>query len=490
MKSCIKNSIRVKFTLGLSIIFILSGIILNISIRQIFKSNLENTIKNSMNDMMKSSREYIRYNMVLKGSISSEDFFYDKVWNLLDNSTITYNCELEIRDNKGKVIGTNITVPFSDELDKGTRAALDGKAVINLKYEKNNMYAILSYPVYYEDKCLGILNISKSYEELYSNDKNIINIITFIEIIVFVFVFIFSYLLISKITKPIIVLTKEIKRIEDGDYEVRLDIKSSDEIGILMKEFINMKDKIKNQINTITKEKEKVLKLEKGRREFFNNVTHELKTPLTAISGYAQILLDETVEDRAFKNRAVERIYLESERLHRLVLDLISVSKGATFLEEDKKSIDMYKLLSEICSDMKIKGEKYSVSISNTIEKGYICGQENKIRQLIINVLDNAIKYSFSNEKVLVKAFNEDKFYKIEVINKAELIKDEIYSCIFEPFVKGRNVDEVGSSGLGLYICNEIIKEHNGEIYIENGEVIKVILKIPSLMETTWKQLI
>ncbi|AWI04295.1 sensor histidine kinase [Clostridium drakei] len=475
-----KNSVRFKFMLGLSIIFIVAAVVLNILIRQVFQNNLENSIKSSMKDTMKNSREYIKYNMFTKDLYMGEEVLYEKLWRILNSYVLTYNYEMEIRTPSGKIKENTISSDFTELTNRGTEEALKGKAVINLQYGKDNVQAILSYPLYDGDKCLGILNISKSFGEAYVENKRIIDIITLIELFIFMFVFIASYLFASRIIKPIITLTKQIKKIEEGDYEINLNIKNNDEIGILLKEFINMKEKIRNQIETISMEKDKILKLEKGRREFFSNVTHELKTPLTAISGYAQILSDKNVKDEEFKIRAIHRIYLESERLHKLVINLINASKGIDFQEEHKESIEMKTLLNDVCIDMASKADKYSIHIVANLEQGFIFGQENKIRQLIINLLDNAIKYSFSEENINVNAFKDNDNYKLEILNKGNPIPEKIYDSIFEPFVKGINSIEGGSNGLGLYICSEIVKQHNGEIHIENGNIIKVVIKIPS----------
>lgn len=474
-----KNSVKFKFMSGLSVIFIIAAVALNVLIRQVFESNLESSIKSSMQDTMNNSREYITSNLLPEDTHVDEKALCNKIWSILNNSVFTYY-ELELRTPSGEVAESSLSEGFNELNDKGTAAAIAGKAVVNIKYSGNDVQAVLTYPLYYGEKCLGILNISKKFGDVYSENNKIINIITIIEIVIFVLIFIASYLLITKMVKPITALTSQVKKIEIGDYDVDLNIKSNDEIGILLKEFMNMKGKIKNQIETISMERDKVVKLENVRKEFFNNVTHELKTPLTAISGYAQILSDREIEDEEFKNRAIHRIYLESERLHRLVIGLISASKGINFLEEDKKSIEMKSLLQDICEDMKTKAEKYSLGILTNIEEGTIFGQENKIRQLVINLLDNAIKYSFSEEKISVHAFKQKAVYKIEISNKGKPIPEEIYNFIFEPFVKGDNSIESGSSGLGLYICNEIVKEHNGKINIENGNIIKVIIEIPS----------
>ena len=89
-----------------------------------------------------------------------------------------------------------------------------------------------------------------------------------------------------------------------------------------------MNSKIQQQITTIKSEKEKVETLENSRKQFFDNVTHEIKTPLTAIIGYAEMIKDNIVDSEEFKQKSIERIYSESRRLNLLVLDLINISKG------------------------------------------------------------------------------------------------------------------------------------------------------------------
>lgn len=288
----------------------------------------------------------------------------------------------------------------------------------------------------------------------------------------------------THIITPLKLLTAALKSVGEGNYDVDLHIKGNDEIGRLSNEFMNMKLKIQNQLHIINAEKEKVIKLEGSRREFFNNVTHELKTPLTSISGYAQMLMDKELKDTEFKDRAINRIYLESERMHKLVLELISVSRGLHSIEEEKNNIHIHKILIEICNDMEAKAQKYGISLVAKIGEGVIVGAENKIRQLIINILDNAIKYSYEDNKVFVKSYNEHDFYVIQVINRGQPIEEQVLTNIFEPFVRGNKTTELGSTGLGLYICNEIIKQHNGQIEIENSRQIRVTVKIPSFGNT------
>jgi len=480
--------IGVKFTAGLSVILIALGLVLNILIRQALISNMESRINDSLKEIMNSTSEYIKYRLITNSSALNEEALSKEAGYIIKNLSMNYECNSEIRDMKGNIIENEGNKGLGETLKRGTESAIKGKAVVNLKYSNNSVNGILSYPIYINDSYIGIVNINKDYKLVYSAYANTVRFITVIEIAIFVLIFILAWFMTSRITKPITKLTKAVKEVSEGNYEGVIKVHGKDEVAVLSKEFVNMKDKIKEQIETIKLEKEKVEKLEKGRRNFFNGVTHELKTPLTAISGYAEMIIDDMVKDEEFNKRAVRRIYSESERLHKLVLDLIDVSKGLSSVDEEKVQVDMCRLLNQVCDDMSIKARKYSLEISRDVKAGSILGQVNKIKELIINIIDNAIKYSSDEDKIIVSSKVEDGYYKIEVINKAEPIPDEVYNNIFDPFVKCENGAEKHSRGLGLYICSEIVKEHNGEISIENGKFITTKVKIPSFvnkLETT-----
>jgi len=240
-----------------------------------------------------------------------------------------------------------------------------------------------------------------------------------------------------------------------------------------------MKEQIKEQIKTIEEEKRKVERLEKSRKDFFDNVTHEMKTPLTAISGYAEMIKDGIATDEEFRKRAIERIYLESERLHGLIIELIEVSKGLSYIREEFKDVNIHKLVEEISEDMSIKAQKYSIKIVDNLENAIISAQSNRIRELIINLIDNGIKYSKPQEVIYIIGKIESNEYVLEVKSMSGVIPKEIYDHIFEPFIKSNKFPESESRGLGLYLCNEIIKDHGGHMEVINDHVVTVKVNIP-----------
>ncbi|EJE7233899.1 HAMP domain-containing histidine kinase [Clostridium sporogenes] len=465
--------IRYKFITGLIFILIVSMVIMNVAITNVLNSNMENGINNFLKQVMNSTHEYVKYTLVTNSTKDKKEALVEEGNYIIKYISLNYECKCDIRDINYKLIEGNVPEEFRSITKKSKEIVMDGKAVVDLKYKNNGVDAMLTYPIYIDNKYMGIVSIVKNYDTEYRNYKNTINIINIIELGTFIVIFIFLFLRTNKITGPITELTDAIKKLGYGDYDIYIAEHGKDEVAILAREFINMRDKIKEQIETIESEKNKVYKLEKGRKEFFNSVTHELKTPLTAISGYAELLLTGMVQDEEFDKRAIERIYSESDRLHNLVLELIDVSKGMCVIEEELKYIDIKELIIQCCNDMNIKANKYSLKIIQNINEGTVKAQQDKIRQVLINIIDNAIKYSYEGNEIYVNSYILDNKYVIEVINNSNPIPDEIFNNIFEPFIKSNN-DNKDSRGLGLYLCNEIIKEHNGEITIENGSLIKV----------------
>jgi signal transduction histidine kinase len=471
--------IKIKFMVGLfSILFIL-GIILNLLVREVLIENMENSIQNSMKDIIVNSKEYIKYRLYSNDSNVDEILLKQQADYINNYISSNYECDNRISDINGNVIKSNLDNDLNNLSINQIEEARNNKSVMYLKYTNEEVQGIISYPIYIDGQYIGIITVSKNFTQTYSVYQKSIFKIAAMGIIVFIGIFILAILLINKIIKPIIDLTYAVKKVGQGEYSIPINIYSKDEIGILSKEFVSMREKIQNQIQTIKSEKEKVEKLEEGLKRFFDNVTHELKTPLTVITGYADTVRQGMVPDESYIKRANERIYHESQRLHEMVVDLINISKSGFYINEEKQVINMKVLITEICNDMSIKAKKYSIEILTNISEGNINGRINKIRELMINVLDNGIKYSLDNEKIYVKAFCINNFYNIEIINKSEPIPKELINSIFEPFIRTSKSKEEGSLGLGLYICRQIARDHDGEIYIDYLNEVKVTIKIP-----------
>lgn len=471
--------IKYKFTLIITITMIFLGVSLNVAVRKILKSNMETSITNSLTEVMKSSRESIKYTLSVRDYIFKDKALVQEGNYLIEYISLNYESKLEISDVNGELIATNIEekpIEFTNNLAE----VKDGKTIVNIKYTDNNLTGILSYPIIINKSYIGIINLTKDYTPLLIEYEKATNILTLIEVALIVFIFAISYRLTNKIVTPIENLTSASKKLGEGNYDIDIKIEGTDEISILSNEFINMKSKIQEQILDIEKEKDKVEKLALSRKIFFDTVTHELKTPLTSIIGYSEMILENVVDDEEFKLRAIGRIHSESERLNTLVLEIIKISKGLSSINDIYEDIDISEIINQTISDIYIKAEKYNIAINSNVEKAILTVKLNKMKEVLINIIDNAIKYSMKDSIIHINSYKSDYTYNIEISNICESpIPEDVYDHIFQPFIKSNNPNDEYSTGLGLFLCNEIIKDHAGIITIENGHEIKVKITLP-----------
>lgn len=201
---------------------------------------------------------------------------------------------------------------------------------------------------------------------------------------------------------------------------------------------------------------------------------------MTTISGYSQLLLSPKVEDKTFRDRAINGIFQESERMHSLIVELINISKNLNNPQKELIPIELSTFISRILDNLKIKWKNKSYSLNLNIEDTLILSGTENIISLLTNILDNAIKYSLDNGVIAINIKNQDNLVYLTVENTYEDSTSFVKEKLFEPFVKGTNSTE-DSNGLGLYICKEIVHSLNGEITIELTEKnFKLITTFPS----------
>lgn len=234
------------------------------------------------------------------------------------------------------------------------------------------------------------------------------------------------------------------------------------------------------RIEQSNKEKEAVAAM---RREFSANVSHELKTPLTSISGYAEIMKDGLVRPEDMQHFS-EKIYQEASRLITLVEDIIKLSRldeGRVVLE--KEEVDLYELSREIISRLAPQAAKNRVRLELTGESVKYTGIRQILDEMIYNITENAIKYNNPGGKVSVWAGNTLQGKKVVVTDNGIGIPEAQIDRIFERFyrVDKSHSKERGGTGLGLSIVKHGVMLHHGEVHVESklGEGTRIELVFP-----------
>lgn len=226
---------------------------------------------------------------------------------------------------------------------------------------------------------------------------------------------------------------------------------------------------------------------EKFRREFISNVSHELKTPLTSIQGFVEILIDAHKSNQSIDLNYLEKIYKNSDRLIEIVQDLTTISQAENKqLTLTKTKFSIYELCLEVIEslDELAKSKKSKIEIK---DKDFIAfnvvADKPKISQVLFNLLENAIFYCPSNSKIDIRFFDVDNAVLIEIVDNGHGIAKEHLPRIFERFYR---VDEArsrekGGSGLGLSIVKNILEAHDQNIQVKSeiGKGTKFYFTLP-----------
>jgi len=215
-----------------------------------------------------------------------------------------------------------------------------------------------------------------------------------------------------------------------------------------------------------------IRRLEEMRKEFVGNVSHELKTPLTSIKGYVETLLDSNPDQKVSRS-FLSIIREEANRLQRLIEDLLSLSRLESKSDyASKEQVDMIEVINDTVFLLGEKARRKSIALESDLPNSLplIDANRDQMSRLIINLVDNAIKYTPKSGKVDIKVYNSNKKIIIEVEDNGIGIPEKDLPRIFERFyrVDKARSRKLGGTGLGLSIIKHIIEEHQGQISVES----------------------
>ena len=447
MKAKKKTSIQAKtlfFLLSYNIVIIVLLWVCQIKILDIYyeKEQVDN-----MDNIVNSLKETNSIELVSK----LQDIAYDNdVCIVLTSNTSvveTYNinmngCALKSGNSKVKELMYNFVQ--SEETLKSYRFVNDDKHISALMY--------------------GV-KVGNSDVFIYSNLEDISDFTLLIKrqlmyvCVVGIFIaIIMSIFLSNKITEPITRITKKAKKMGTGDTDV-----SFEESGI--KEIDELSE-------TLTQAQEEMVKTDELRRDLMANVSHDLKTPLTMIKAYAEMIRDISYKDSEKMNEHLGIIVDETDRLTVLVNDILDLSRMQS--NADTLSIEKFDLAEDIKSIVNryqiIKEtEKYIINVEMP-DSIMIKADKKKLNQVIYNLINNAINYTGDDKTVTVRVTKHKKYYLVEIIDTGKGIKESEIPYIWNKYYKNdkNHQRNVVSTGLGLSIVKEILELHGYEYGVKS----------------------
>ncbi len=286
-----------------------------------------------------------------------------------------------------------------------------------------------------------------------------------------------AILLSRSIANPLGHLTRATEAIAQGKYDHALPVRGDDEVGRLSSSFNTMAQSVKRS--------------QQAQKDFVANVSHELKTPLTSIQGFSQAIKEGATRDLATAQHAASVIYEESQRMARLVGDLLTLARLETGdVPLHKQTLDLTTILPVWVERFQARAREHQVALTLTLDTPpAIVGDAGRLEQVVANLIDNACKYNRRGGTIEVYAGNELHAHTLEppsvlkskgapavrcalirITDTGQGIPAASQGRLFERFYRVDTARVAGGSGLGLAIVQEIVRAHHGDIAISSDE--------------------
>ena len=460
----IVKGIRTRLVGSYLMITLIAVIILNFvilsTLRQYFYSNAQDMLYNQI----KVSADY--YNSYLSSS-NLKDNIQDNADMFWKNTT----AEVQIIDLSGNILMDSIGALGDGKISSADykKAVLgeSGHWIGQVTYDAQKVLSV-TYPLKSGKEIVGVLRFITSLREVNKTLYSISFILILASLAVVILCGLVSVIICNTILEPLKEITQAAKHMASGKFNKKIIKRYNDEIG-----------KLSDTLNFMADE---ILNTEILKNEFISSISHELRTPLTSIKGWAITLNTGSLEDKESIKTGLLIIEKESDRLSLLVEDLLDFSKlasGKTVL--NLKETNIVEIAVYIKAQLTPRATRQSIdfTLEYTENLPNIFIDQNRIKQVFINLIDNAFNFTPAGGSVAMSIHSTDTSIIISIKDTGCGIPASELPKVTEKFFKGKNINS--KNGIGLSICDEIIKLHNGElkIYSEENKGTEVYLYLP-----------
>jgi len=285
----------------------------------------------------------------------------------------------------------------------------------------------------------------------------------------------------KRFSNPILQLSGIAKRMSDLDFEVKYPVATQDEIGELGYSINTLSDKLEKTIselksanNELLTDLENKVQIDEMRKEFLSNVTHELKTPIALIQGYAEGLKDNISEDSESRDFYCEVIIDEAQKMNTMVKRLLSLNQIESGHNQiNLERFDLVALLQSVVDSTKLLFEQKDVTLHFEAEEpSYVWADEYMIEEVITNYISNALNHVEDARIIEIKLIKKEKVIRVAIFNTGSNIPEEELNNIWIKFYKvdKARTREYGGNGIGLSIVKAIMDSHNQKCGVTNHE--------------------
>ena len=401
--------------------------------------------------------------------------YYDSAYRYAETFKEGDRLELQFVDTDGRIMLSSMTItsgasPNTPDVKTAVESSQISSWVGKRSGTGERVMAASAPMIYADGEVIGVMRYVTSLKRV--DMQVFMNILVAIGIgaLVLLLVFFLNLVFIRSVITPVSEITKMSKRIAEGSYGIQITNSYQDEIG--------------EMVGSINEMSMKIAQTEKIQTEFISSISHELRTPLTAITGWGETLIYNEYLDSESR-RGIAIILREARRLTKMVEELLEFTR----MEDGRftLNIEMVDIAAELedaifaCRELLHQDELEIDYISDVDDELLIPGDPNRLRQVFLNLFDNAIKYGREGRRIEVTIAAETDYVKISIRDFGPGAPEDELENIKMKFYKGSNSKERGS-GIGLAVCEEIIRYHGGTMSLANaaggGFVASIILPL------------
>lgn len=457
----IKKRLFLNYLIGVCLVLFTVELIFMLSIKNYYYKSVEQSLK----EKAESSATF--YNKYLNKNYAN---LSDSLAPLVENNTEQQNIEIQIIDKKGNVLLSSGIVSAEKIQTNDFQKALQGEVSTWTGHNIDTNEKVMSASSVIKDldsNTIAVIRVVTSLEDVNKLILKDLFLSMTLLLILLICIFISSTILSKTIIEPVKEVNDIARKMSKGQFSERINKHYNDEIG-----------ELSDTLNYMASE---ILKAEETKNDFISSVSHELRTPLTAIKGWGETILTGSFENKEEIEKGLKVILRETDRLKNMVDELLDFSK----LEGNKLVLNLEKTdikeeIEEILRlyDARAKKEKISLQSKFTENIPELSVDRNRFKQVIINILDNAMKFSPKDSNILLNVFTLENELIIEIIDNGYGIAKEDLPKIKDKFFKGNS--KKSGSGIGLAVCDKIIKLHGGslELKSELNKGTNVIIKL------------
>jgi signal transduction histidine kinase len=468
----VRISIKIKFSIFLAALLLLTVIILSLSVLEGIKRDQQVQYEQYLARQAKTANLYFIQTILSESKVEPQTFLKSKGIEFAEQLELISGQLVVLYDQHGQIVSKKIPISKSNDLKRTLEFALNNKTAYQV--EKDSLYYLT--PLRVGKRQVGVVQFYYSLSrnlEFYNYMKLLF---IYVGSGVFVLSFILAYFYFNSFASAIVKLEQMVDRIRKGYYEI-IVLPRKDEIGNLSKGIHDMGEQIMKTIQDMEEEQKKLTlavdklsKLEKQQKQFIGNVTHEFKTPLTSVKAYID-LLEMYPDDEELLKNAKLNIKNETQRLYEMVDKVLQLSALEKYdFEFHKEKVDVQQAILLVLNSLKGKMDKFKINIETDLTGAYVEADKDSMTMILMNLLDNAIKYNKPKGSIFVKNYLKGHQVMIEISDTGIGIPEEVVDKIFEPFytVDKNRSRQRGGTGLGLALAKKHVETQRGSLSLVN----------------------